>query len=286
MADDARGAGETVQGEDRLVTGEMITGRTKVLGLIADPVVQARSPAMVNQILAERGLLGPFVLVPMQTPANALRQVIAALRHVGNFAGAIISMPHKTGVVPLVDELTPDARLVGAVNVISRNAAGRLRGTMLDGEGFVAGLRSAGHAIDGASCLLVGAGGAAAAIAFALAKHGCRSLTIQNRTASKAASLASRVRRAFPDVHVQPGEPRRASYDLVINGTSLGMQPDDELPVPEDIVEVSGVVADCVVAPEMTQLLQVAQRSGRRVHTGVPMLVAQMDLMLRFLGVE
>ena len=159
-----------------------ITGATRILGLIADPVVQARSPVMANALLQRRGLFGTFVLLPMQVPVGALGDVVAALRHVQNFAGAIVSMPHKSEIVALLDELTPQARLVGAVNVITRTADGLLMGTMFDGEGFVAGLRSAGHEVEGACCLLVGAGGAAAAIAFALASHGCESLTITNRT--------------------------------------------------------------------------------------------------------
>lgn len=138
----------------------------------------------------------------------------------------------------------------------------------------------------GALCLLVGAGGAGAAIAFALARHGCGSLTIKNRTASRAMSLASRVRQAFPAVPVQSADRDLGSYDLLINATSLGMRIDDELPVPEDVVARSALVAECVVAPEITRLVQWAQERGRPIQTGVPMLAAQMDLMLRFMGVE
>ncbi len=102
-------------------------------------------------------------------------------------------MPHKTAIVALLDELTPEARQVGAVNVVRRAPDGRLHGTILDGEGFVAGLASARHRVDGSACLLMGAGGAAAAIAFALAAHGCRELTVANRTAAKSTALAARV---------------------------------------------------------------------------------------------
>jgi shikimate dehydrogenase len=241
---------------------------------------------MVNETLRQRGRLGAFVLLPMQVPANALRDVAAALRHIENFAGAIVSMPHKSAIVALLDELTPDARLVGAVNVVRRNADGRLIGTVLDGEGFIAGLRSAGHEIKNASCLLIGAGGAAAAIAFALARHGCASLTIKNRTASKAMSLASRVRQAVSGVPVQIADRELNSYDVLSNATSLGMKADDELPVPEAVIERSALVAECVVAPEITPLLQLAQGKGRPIHTGMPMLAAQIDLMLSFMGVE
>ena len=230
--------------------------------------------------------LGAFVMVPMQVPSGALRTVIDGLRHIPNFAGAIVSMPHKSAIVALLDELTAEAQLIGAVNVVRRNNDGTLSGTVLDGEGFVAGLQAAGHKVQGANCLLVGAGGAATAIAFAIARHGCDSLTIQNRTPSKAEALALRVQRAFPETRVRSGDADRATYDVTINATSLGMGPDDPLPIPPEVIDRSRVVAECVVAAEITHLLQVAQRKGRVVHTGLPMLSAQMDLMLRFMGVS
>ncbi len=99
-------------------------------------------------------------------------------------------------------------------------------------------------------------------------------------------SLASRVRAAFPEVQVQTGDAKGDHFDLAINATSLGMRADDELPMTHDLVERSALIADCVIAPEMTRLLEVARETGRRFHTGVPMLTAQMEMMLRFMGVE
>ncbi len=263
-----------------------ISGRTRLLALIADPVVQARSPVMANALLEQRGRHDAFVLVPMQVPACALGTVVGAVRQIGNFAGAIVSMPHKSVIVPLLDELTAEAAMVGAVNVVRRTPEGRLVGTIMDGEGFVAGLRTAQHEVRGAACLLVGAGGAASAIAFALARHGCGSLTIVNRTASRAADLAARIRAAFPAATVRLGDTPDARYDVAINATSLGMKIRDELPMSRDLVTRAALVAECVVAPEMTGLLALAAASGRAIHTGVPMLEAQMSLMLEFMGVD
>jgi shikimate dehydrogenase len=262
-----------------------ITGRTRILGLIADPVAQARSPGAVNAMLQRRGRFGELVLVPMRIADADLGVAIAGLRAMQNFAGAVVSMPHKTAIVALLDELTPEAALVGAVNVVRRELDGRLVGTMLDGEGLVGGLRAAGHEVAGKACLLVGAGGAAAAVALALAAHGCASLAIVNRTAAKAAALALRVRQAFPAVPISVGDGGEA-YDLAINATSLGMRPDDELPMSLELVERSALVAECVASPERTRLLELAAARGRRTHTGVPMLTAQMDLILAFLGAD
>jgi shikimate dehydrogenase len=240
---------------------------------------------MANALLAEQRRFGEFVLLPLHVSLSALGVVLPGLRGLQNFAGAIVSMPHKEAIVPLLDEVTPEAQVVGAVNVIRRNASGRLIGTMLDGEGFVAGLRSAGYEVHGKACLLVGAGGAAAAIAFALAKYGCASFTVTNRTESRALTLAARVRATWPGLQVQASKLPIGQYDLAINATSLGMKPTDELPMSQETIENSDLIAECVVAPEITALLEAARQRGRAVHTGVPMLASQMALMLKFMGV-
>jgi shikimate dehydrogenase len=175
--------------------------------------------------------------------------------------------------------------MVRAVNVIRREADGRLLGTVLDGEGFVGGLLSAGHTVTDKSCVLVGAGGAASAIAFSLVKHGCSSLYLVNRTQTKADDLAQRLREVFPGVAVSTALPDGQAFDIAINSTSLGMKPEDRLPMEETLIDRTSLVAECVIAPEITALLEVAKRKGCQVHTGVPMLSAQVNLMLDFMGV-
>jgi shikimate dehydrogenase len=263
----------------------MISGTTKLLALIADPIALSRSPGLVTTILQRRGRFGDFVFVPMQVPDGALADVVSAIRRIRNFSGAVVSMPHKQAIVPLLDEVLPDGRLVGAVNVIRRDGDGRLVGTTLDGEGFVAGLAGAGHTVAGKTCVLVGAGGAGSAIAFALARHGCATLAIVNRTAAKAEALAAQVRAAFPGVDVRTGDDGRR-VDLAVNATSLGMRPGDAPPMSRDLVERSAIVAECVAAQDMTPLLALAQDVGRTIHPGLPMLTAQLDLLLDFMGVE
>lgn len=263
-----------------------ITGNTKILGVIADPVSQARTPVMANTLLEKKGLWSAFIMLPMQVSAEGFPVFITGLRSLENFGGAVVSMPHKVVAANLVDELTPEARLIGAVNVIRRNRDGRLIGTMLDGEGFVAGLAGAGYSVKGAHILLAGAGGAASAIAFALAKHGCASLCIQNRTPERASALLSRVSHAYPQVKISTEVYSNDHYDVAINATSLGMKPNDDLPIVEPIIKRCALVAECVIAPEMTRLLQEASAQGKVIHTGVPMLAAQINLMLAFMGAE
>jgi shikimate dehydrogenase len=256
-----------------------VTGRTSVLALIADPVAQARTPALANAALAARG--GDAVLVPMRVARDDLAAVVTALRAVGNFRGAVVSMPHKVAIASMVDALTGESRQAGACNVVRRARDGRLEGTMLDGEGFVAGLRGAGHEVRGRRVFLAGAGGAAAGIAFALAAHGVRALTIHNRTSAKAEALTARVRAAYPEVEVR-SRGSLAGHDLVVNATSLGMQPGDALPVDPADLEPGTLAADVVIHPE-TPFLAEAARRGCAVHAGEAMLRAQIGLMLDYL---
>jgi shikimate dehydrogenase len=262
-----------------------ISGATRILGLIADPVVQARTPALANAMLRERGLAGGFVLVPMQVHAANLGAFVVGLRQMENFSGAVVSMPHKIAVCELLDDLSADARLVGAVNVVRRHANGRLAGTILDGEGFVAGLGGAGHQVRGARVVLAGAGGAASAIAFALARHGCASICILNRTAQRAQALAQRVAAAFPEVAMATEDKPGAQYEIGVNATSLGMRGSDALPLSKALITRCALLAECVIAPEITPLLAIAGAQSKSVHTGLPMLAAQMDLMLGYMGV-
>ena len=258
----------------------MITGRTALLAIVADPVAQARAPVLVNRALAERGV--DAVLVPLHVGSDGLAALLHALRGVRNFAGGLFSMPHKTALVALLDDVAPEARRVGACNVVRREPDGRLVGTMYDGEGFVAGLRGAGHDVRGRRVLLAGAGGAAAAIAFALGKHGAAALTIHNRTAATAESLAARVRGAWPALRVALGSDKRG-HDVVVNATSLGMRPGDPLPLDVAGLGPEMLAADVVISSTPTPFLAAAAARGATVHHGEPMLAAQIELILDFM---
>jgi shikimate dehydrogenase len=258
-----------------------IDGATLLTAIIADPVAQARTPRLLNSALARRGVNA--ALVPMHVPAGDLRAAIEGLRVSRNFAGAVISMPHKRTIVALLDELTREASDVGACNVIRRQPNGALLGTMLDGHGFVTGLRQAGIAVDGRRVLLIGAGGAAAGIAFALAANGIATLAIHNRTADAATILAARLARSFPAVEVRCDVGDSTGHDLVVNATSLGMRSDDALPIDVARLDANAVAAEAVLAPDETQFLVAAAARGLRTHRGRHMLEAQIEPMIDFM---
>ncbi|OYZ82216.1 MAG: shikimate dehydrogenase, partial [Rhizobiales bacterium 24-66-13] len=147
-----------------------ITGYTRLFGILADPIQQVKTPQALNALMARVGYDG--VLVPLHARAEDLAAVVGGLKLLRNLGGLIVTVPHKTAMVDLCDEVSESARLIGAVNTIRRATDGRLVGEMLDGHGFVAGLRQNGIEPEGRSAYLAGAGGAANAIAFALAQAG------------------------------------------------------------------------------------------------------------------
>jgi len=260
-----------------------ITGNTRLYGIVADPVSQVKTPQTMRKVFDQRGTDG--VLVPMHVTSENLPAFVQGLRSILNFGGMIATVPHKTAMVDLCDDITPAARMVGAVNIVRRNSDGSLSGDILDGQGFVGGLRQHGIEPKGLRVLLSGAGGAAKAIAFALADAGVARLDLYNRTQAKAQDIITRLRAVYPLVAMAAVGASPVGYDLVINATSLGMRPQD--PFPFDVSELSAeqIVAEIIMTPTLTPLLAVAQEKGCRIQYGLPMLECQIELMADFMGV-
>jgi len=259
-----------------------ITGTTRIFGVLADPIHHVKAPQLINALFAAHDFDG--VLVPIHVSPEDLGTVLTGLRRQQNFEGFIATIPHKMAMVAHCDELTDAARAVGAVNIVRRLPDGRLRGGMLDGDGFVAGLRSRGIEPAGMSAWLAGAGGAANAIAWALAEAGVSRLTVYNRTADKAQALIERTARARPGLPMALGSPDPSGHDLIVNATSLGMHPEDPLPVDASRLQPGQTVAEIIMQPAETPLLAAAAAKGCRAHPGLPMLACQIALMASFMG--
>ena len=260
-----------------------ISGRTRLYGLFADPVEHLQVPAVLNALLAQRGV--DAVVVPLHVTAEHLAATVAGMRHLRNFAGYGVSIPHKAMAARLCDDLLPNARACGVVNVIRVDPDGRWIGETLDGVGMVKAL-TAQRALDANTrVLLVGAGGVGRAIAVALALAGVGSLVIANRTQAKAEDLAHTVRRAAPTCAVEAGSAfDPAAFDIVINATSLGLNGQGPLPVEVSRVSGTALVAEVVMVPELTPLLQAAQTRGLGIVRGREMLTQQVEAGMDFLG--
>jgi len=259
-----------------------ITGTTRIFGILADPIHHVKGPQLINPLFEAHGFDG--VMVPIHVSPDDLGALLNGLRAMRNLDGFIATVPHKTAMVAHCDELTEDARRIGAVNIVRRLPDGRLSGGMLDGDGFVAGLRSTGIEPAGRSAYLAGAGGAASAIAFALAANGVARLTIHNRTADKARQLIERVAKARPGLPLAVGTADPSGHDLVVNATSLGLRDDDPLPFDAARLQPDQTVAEIIMQPVETALLKAAQARGCRIQYGKPMLACQIELMAAFMG--
>lgn len=259
-----------------------ITGRTRLYGIVADPIAHVKTPQVMHALFVEHAIDG--VLVPFHITPGGLARALDGLRAVENFGGFIATLPHKPAMLDLCDRVSDHARLCGAVNCVRREADGAMVGDMLDGIGFVEGLRASGFDPKHKRAFLAGAGGAASAIAFALAGAGVDSLTIANRTRAKADDLARRVFEAYPEVTVQGGDAALHDADLVVNGTALGMQRDDPLPLDTERLRPGQTAAEVIMDPVETAFLQAARAKGCRIHPGLPMLQSQIRLMAHHMG--
>lgn len=259
----------------------MITGNTRLCAILADPIAQVQTPQMLNRYFEAHAL--DAILVPIHVAAESLSTVLDGLRSMKNLAGFVVTVPHKTTVASLCDQLEPAGRAIGSVNTVRRTADGRFIGNMFDGAGFVGGLRAQDHDPAGRRILLLGAGGAASAIAFALAEAGAGQVTVANRTRAKAEAVVARVRRALPQADIAVGEADPRGYDLVVNGTSLGLRAQDPLPLDASLLQPDTLVAEVIMKPERTALLDEAMRRGCRVHYGRHMLDTQVELIARFM---
>jgi shikimate dehydrogenase len=258
-----------------------ITGRTQIMFILCDPVDHVRGSDILNQQFADAG--DDVAVSPLHVAPEDLAAVVSALRLTRNVAGFGVTIPHKVAVVDLLDALTDRARLLGAVNIVRRDRDGTLTGDNVDGAGFIAGLAADGISVPGASVLQVGAGGAGRAVAFAVAAAGARRLHIHNRTREAAEQLAAAVAAAYPNCEVLAADADAGRMDLVINTTSLGMRPGDPLPVDVGPMSAGAAVAEIVIQPRMTPLLEAAVARGLRLSYGESMLVGQFELMRLFL---
>lgn len=259
-----------------------IKGTSALLAIVGDPVAKVKSTDMVNQALFEQGI--DAVLVPLHVPASGLAQAIQSLRAVENLKGVIVTTPHKNSVIPFLDEMDESVPVIGSCNLIKRTKEGKLIGTVGDGEGFIRGLKAQNHRVKGKDVYLAGAGPAASAMAFAIAKSGAKRLTLANRTREKAVKLAQALTRTYPSLEINVDlDGNIRGHDVVVNGTSLGTKDDDPLPLDISQLQPGTLVAEVIGTPDKTPLLLAAEARGCDIHYGRHVLAGQLELILEFL---
>jgi len=259
-----------------------VDGDTRVFAIVGDPVAQARSPLVFNELFLRHGV--DAVLVPLHVPAADLDTVMRGLMRIPNLGGLVVTVPHKIRLVGFVDEVLPIAARVGAINCMARGADGRWRGEMYDGEAFVGGLRKFGRDPRGGKVFQAGAGGAGRAVAHALAAAGVARLDLADVAADRAAELLADLARLYPDTVFRFARDAPADSDMVVNATPCGMAAADPLPFALERLGPRALVADLVMNPEQTALLQHAEARGLATHLGRHLLECQAEIIARFWG--
>jgi len=258
---------------------ELISGKTRICGLIGDPVEHTMSPAMHNAAFRETVI--DYRYVPFRVKKDELGQAVQGLRAL-NFRGFNVTIPHKVAVLQFLDKLDPLAEKIGAVNTVV-NDNGVLTGYNTDASGFLQALLERGNEPAGKNVVILGAGGASRAISFILADRGAN-LVILNRFQELgwAEELASRITQMFTR-EVEALELNRENLarvlgktDILVNATSVGMNPDtDETPVAVDQLRPGLLVFDIVYNSMKTRLVREAEAAGADTISGLDMLIWQ-----------
>jgi shikimate dehydrogenase len=249
-------------------------GPYRLAGVMGWPVAHSRSPLLHQHWIAEHGLAGAYVLLPV--PPERLAQALRALPALG-FAGCNLTIPHKVEALRMVDRVDPVALRVGAINTVVVEADGSLSGRNTDVYGFVQSLRDtrADWRGDAGPAVVLGAGGAARAVVAGLLEAGVRELRLVNRTPAAAQRMAADF---GPAVQAISWEGRHAALGgsaLLVNTTNQGMQGQGALDLALDDLPRDALVCDVVYTPLLTPLLAAARSRGNPVVDGLGMLMNQ-----------
>lgn len=257
-----------------------ITGKTKLIGLLGYPISHSLSPAMHNAGFARLCL--DYAYLTFDTKEDNLADVITAMR-VLNVRGFNVTMPNKKSVLPLLDEVTPEAQMIGSVNTVLHEN-GRLIGYNTDGKGYVHALLEKGVFVKGQRIIMVGAGGAARSVAIQLAVDGAAEIVILNRTLDKAVDICNIIQKNLPACKAQALaldksvlKEKLDGADILINCTGLGMHPNEDKSIVTDpgMLHRGLIVSDLVYKPSKTKLLQVAEEAGCKAINGLGMMIWQ-----------
>ncbi|KWT86731.1 shikimate dehydrogenase [Candidatus Magnetominusculus xianensis] len=250
----------------------MITSKTKLAGLIGNPVGHSLSPAMHNagfkHLFKQGGLDCRYFALPVapERLGDAIRGISAL-----NFLGANITIPYKEKALPFLDDIHEEARFIGAVNTIV-NDNGKLIGHNTDGRGFMKSMEEAGVSLKDKRVLMSGAGGAARAITYYIAKE-ARSLRIFDPDTPKLNALVRDLKKVNPEVHAKNSVNPSQVSDIFINATPLGLSQGDQLPIDKTFLKEGLIVCDVIYKD--TPLLIEAKRLGCTTVNGLGMLFWQ-----------
>jgi len=245
-----------------------ITGETRLVGVIGNPVRHSKSPAIFNAAFAQTGV--DFRMLAMPVREGNVQEAVAGIRSLG-ILGCSVTMPHKAAVVDHLDECSEVAKALYAVNCIRRDG-NTLIGENTDGAGFLRGLaHDVGFDPAGRRCGVVGAGGAARAVVLALAGAGASQVVVVNRTPAAAEQTIA----LAPAVVAVGDEADLGDVDLIVQATPVGMNQGDPPAVSPELLGSGQIVADLIYHPVLTPTMRAASANGCVVTNGLSMLIHQ-----------
>lgn len=261
-----------------------IKGTTQVVGIFGNPIHHTASPKLHNSLYSKLNL--DFVYIPLLVDPSQIETAVLSIKAT-TMRGVNVTVPFKEAVIPFLDDLHPLAEQVGAVNTII-NSSGRLIGYNTDVEGFCMGVfEEWSLSLNGLSCVVLGAGGAAKAICYGLLKEGIGSLSIANRSLARAESLGSSLSSFSIPIQTYDLEDSSlieelSSADIIINATSVGLKENDCPLQSMSWVRPEQYVCDIIYEPCETQFLSLAKDKGAKIMNGIPMLAGQACLAFSY----
>ncbi|MEK7344538.1 MAG: shikimate dehydrogenase [Pseudomonadota bacterium] len=257
-----------------------LDGASRVVFIVGDPIAQVKSPAGVSQAFQNAGLNA--LCIPAHVAPADLAAWTAGVSLCKNVDGIIVTVPHKFAYFDVCATTSDRGAFLKSINTLRRNADGSWHGDMFDGLGYVQALGRKGCSLQGKKALLVGAGGAGSAIAYALATGGLRELAIHDADTLRRDTLVLSLA-ALGRCTVVVGSSDPTGHDIAINATPLGMQEGDPMPIDADKFTPSLFVGCVVTAPAVPPLIAAARAAGCNTLTGADMFAQVKDLMVAFL---
>ena len=259
---------------------DFVNGKTRVYGIVGDPIEQVRSPEMVTWEMQKRD--HNAVLIPMHIARDEFDTVMPQIMRMRNLDGLIFTIPFKAQAIALAKTLGPQASQIGAINALKKHSNGAWSGEIFDGIGCVEAFKQRGITLQDKRLQLIGLGGAGSAICVALAYEKPKLLRLFDINAQTTERMAKMVNTISPQTVVEVGLPLAEGIDILLNASPVGMLNDARLPLAVQQFKKELIVFDAIVMPENTPLLSLAQDCGCQVVRGREMMLGQISKIVDY----
>jgi shikimate dehydrogenase len=259
---------------------DFVNGKTRVYGIVGDPIEQVRSPEMVTWEMQKRD--HNAVLIPMHIARDEFDTVMPHIMRMRNLDGLIFTIPFKAQAIALAKTLGPQASQIGAINALKKHSNGAWSGEIFDGIGCVEAFKQRGITLQDKRLQLIGLGGAGSAICVALAYEKPKLLRLFDINAQTTERMAKMANTISPQTVVEVGLPLAEGIDILLNASPVGMLSDARLPLAVQQFKKELIVFDAIVMPENTPLLSLAQDCGCQVVRGREMMLGQISKIVDY----